>query len=282
MGRAFNQGFKMSLAFCILMTFLIIEFFFYGIGKIWLKEGSISQDSDEEIFPTKEIVTASIPVETSLFSKKERIIHELDFTSLSDILLGSHLPLKRGAIERLYQLKTPEAIRLLMQHRNDPHPDVRFYVTAALERIKHDYESDFHSAYLEMKKDIYKNSARLLLARRYIEYRHSGLLDEALNQTYFEEALFHLNEIIKSEVPLEESYWLLLDLYKEQTSKYKNEIFKLHQLLEKNGGDFQRIKKSKIEVFFSLKQYAEMKRELSGMSKDPEWASVASWWGAVS
>lgn len=270
----------MSLFLFIFITGLGLEIFFYSVGKVCAMEGLISPDLQENIFFGKALQPFSLSSPQSQLSKKERIIHELDFTSLADILLGSDLSLKRGAIEKLYQLKTRDSINLLLEHRQNSHPDVRFYVTSALERIKHDYESDFHSAYLEMKKDIYKNSARLLLAKRYIEYRYSGLLDEGLNKKYFEESLFHLRIIVKSAVPLEEAHWIILDLYKEQPFKYKTDIFDIIQRLESHGADQERIQRAKAEFLFLLQNYESMKKVLVSLSKDPDFGSLASWWGA--
>ncbi len=271
----------MNLLIAIIVAGLFLEGVFYILGRYIAPQKNLTFD-DENLFPEKALETAASPVALSSMERKERIIHELDFTSLADILLGSNLALKRGAIERLYQLKSPEAIQLLMQHRNDAHPDVRFYVTAALERIKHDYESDFHSAYLEMKKNIYKNSARLLLAKRYIDYLDSGLLDLALSQKYFEEAIFHLNEIVHSDTPLEDAHWMILDLYKKYPQKYAVQVFDILSRLENLKADPVKIHKVKVEILFNLGRYTEMKSSLASLqhiTKEPEWSSVIAWWG---
>ncbi|EKD41926.1 MAG: hypothetical protein ACD_73C00439G0001, partial [uncultured bacterium] len=66
--------------------------------------------------------TKIIPL-AQIKSHQERVLTELDFMPLADIMEGNDASLKRGAIERLGELKTPEAIQLLMKYRSDPLPE---------------------------------------------------------------------------------------------------------------------------------------------------------------
>ena len=208
--------------------------------------------------------------------RQERVIRELDFMSLADILASRDLSLKRGAVEKLYQLKTPAALKLLMKYRNDPHPDVRFYVTSTLDRVKHDYE-------MEMKKDM--TTDRLVLAKKYIEYIQSGLLDEGLEQKYFEDVVVQLKTILQSDPVPEEAWWLLIEQYRfRSVSKYRKELLELIAAFEKSGGhDLLKLKRTKAEILFLLGEYREMLQvlKMEPQDTDPEWKALLFWWGVV-
>ncbi len=240
------------------------------------------EETSEEFFEKEDEIEPLMSESTA--ARRWRVIQELDFSSLSDVMNGHDIDEKRGAVEKLCRLRTPESLKLLMTFRNDPHPDVRFFVTSALERVKRDYEQEFDAAHDEMKKDAYKASARLFLAQKYIEYMNSGLLDEVLANQYFEESLFHLKTILQGDHPLEAAYWLLLEQYRSASvAKYETDILAVIESLRKKTSDRERLARVEVDVLFALGRYGELRRCLETVArfpeKNPEWTPLLYWWG---
>lgn len=208
--------------------------------------------------------------------RKERVLQELDFLSLADILGGADALLKRGAIERLAQLKTPEAIKLLLTHRTDSSMEIRFYATSALARIKKEFDEELESAKQEMKKDIYKVSARFLLAKRYLSYARSHLLDPETEASYEREALHHLQFVTGSPYGSEEANWLLLEIYRNREAW--DEAFAIL-------GQGNRFEQSKAMMYYAMGQFDQLVAQLSTMKATgilaKEWVPIADWWGVA-
>lgn len=213
--------------------------------------------------------------------RKERVLQELDFLSLADILGGTDALLKRGAIERLAQLKTPEAIKVLLTHRTDPSMEIRFYATSALARIKKEFDEELESAKQEMKKDIYKVSARFLLAKRYLSYARSHLLDPETEASYEREALLHLQFVTGSPYGSEEANWLLLEIYRNREA-WDQAFAILGQGSLNQAGRFE---ESKAIMYYSMGQFDQLASQLATMkaagSLAKEWVPIAHWWGVA-
>lgn len=211
--------------------------------------------------------------------RKERVLQELDFLSLADILGGADALLKRGAIERLAQLKTPEAVKLLLTHRTDPSMEIRFYATSALARIKKEFDEELESAKQEMKKDIYKVSARFLLAKRYLSYARSHLLDPETEASYEREALHHLQFVTSSPHGSEEADWLLMETYRG-----REEWDQAFAILGQGGlNQASRFEESKAIMYYSMGQFDQLVAHLSTMKAtgilEKKWIPIADWWG---
>ncbi|MDO8527782.1 MAG: hypothetical protein Q7T03_08865 [Deltaproteobacteria bacterium] len=215
--------------------------------------------------------------------RRERIMQELDFLPLADILSGTDLDLKRGAIERLARLKTPEAIDLLLAHRSDPSMDVRFYATSALARIKKEFDEQLEAAKQQMQKDVYKISARVFLSKVYLQYAHSHLLDPATIQAFEREALFHLDFCVQSQNATPQAFRMLVSIYVAHAEW--DMAIKTIALWEKSGKtDPQEISKVRIDVLYRTGRYLDVFEEFVRMKErgiaDSEWNTIADWWGA--
>lgn len=206
--------------------------------------------------------------------RKERVLQELDFLSLADILRGTDPELKRGAMERLAQLKTPKAIELLLDHRTNPSMEIRFYATSALARVKKEFDEELESAKQEMKKDVYKVSARFLLAKRYVNYARSLLLDPETAASYEREALYHLQFVTQSPYGSEEADWLLVEIYRN-----REEWDQAFAILGQGG----RFEESKAMMYYSMRQFDRLVAQLTTMKTtgilEKRWVSIADWWG---
>ncbi len=230
-----------------------------------------------------------------------RIAQELSLHPLSDIMVDQDLVLKRGAIEKLTLLGTPDAIETLLQYRSDPSPEVRFYVTSSLTRLKKNFQDQLEAARVEMKKDVSRLSVRILLARLYFQYVGTGLLDVMTAKKYFAESLYHLEYIlthIDSPAPgsADEHYFteasrLLLDFLQYllknsalmDTAGHKEKIramiagMRQKELLPKSD-----IIKLKILFHYHWKEFAQVAQCFDSLAKEgtvePEWLAALHWW----
>ncbi len=214
--------------------------------------------------------------------RQERIFKELDVMPLADILAGIDLDLKRGAIERLAQLKTPEAIDILLECRSDPSSEIRFFATSALTKIKREFDEAIEAARRHMKKDIYKISSRIFLAKVYLQYSRSHLLDVATAQAYEKEALYHLDYCIRTEEKSCEAFEMLIDIYMvHQEWDVALSVLELFERSKK--GKLEEIEKIRTQIYYNTGRYPEMLRELSKMRQrggvDPQWNYLAAYWG---
>ncbi len=217
---------------------------------------------------------------------RERILSELDFVPLIDILKGQTDPeLKRGAIEKLAELKTPEAVDILLSLRSDPSLEIRFYATSSITRIKKGFDEQLEAAKQEMKKDVYKTSARLFLAKTYLRYTRSHLLDEITTAAYEKEALFHLNACSDSEYVRDENFWLLYEVYSAQ-NHWDKALETMDRLEKREKADVIAIDQARIEIFYRMGQYEKIPEIFSKITKEGTlnslWSATANWWGMYS
>lgn len=211
-----------------------------------------------------------------------RIHQGLDFLPLADIMAGDDINLKRGAVENLYRLGSFEAIALLLAYRSDPNPELRFFVTSALTKLKKELDEELDAAKRQMQKDVYKVSSRIFLAKVYLRYAKTGLLDEFTAKRYREEAVYHLRFALESGYARKEVYWLLFELYRE--SQNWPEALKILDLLERQDKNEEvKILESKAQLYFKMGKFQdvlEILRSLKSENKlDEQWQGLASSWG---
>jgi len=212
---------------------------------------------------------------------RERVLKALDFMPISEIMAGEDGELKRGAIDRLADIKTPESIQLLHQYRTDPNMDIRFFVTTALSRVKKEFEEGLHAAKAEMQKDVYKIEFRIVLARTYLRYARSQLLDETTVKAYEEEALYHLQFSILDEEAPPEVFWILIDIYRA-IGNYKRALQVLDVLEKRKKGSFEEVLRTRARILYRLDRYDELAALLKASQKrkgmSPQMSALANWW----
>lgn len=237
----------------------------------WEEEGTASQG----------IMSHALPEKTTL-SRKERLSIETDIAPLADLIGGEgDSEIKRSAIENLSQIRNPEAIDLLLKLRADPSAEIRFYATSALTRIKKDFDEELDAAKMEMKKDVYKVSARIFLAKTYLHYARSHLLDEATAQAYEREALYHLRYAATTPYANEDDYWLMFEIYRSHGEWYKA-LDTLVTLELREKSDLAPLILARCETLFRLGRYGEMKQaleKLKTVSLPQDQKAMVAWWG---
>lgn len=211
-----------------------------------------------------------------------RIAKELDFVPLVEILAGGDINLQRGAIEQLTRLRTPEAIGVLMSHRSDPSMEMRFFVNSALVRIKKEFDEALDAARYQMRVDVDNVADRLNLAKIYLSYSESGLLDADLMTAYEGEAVFHLTFVLNSNAPTREAAQTLIahQIRRRDWAQAEEAVHKAKTLALISESEMAEYR---AEILYSQKQFgkiADALRLISNESSLP--ASLQTtllWWG---
>jgi len=215
---------------------------------------------------------------------KQKIDEGVDLVPLSDIMSGQDTELKRGAVEKLIQHGTPEAIDLLLKYRNDSSPDVRFFVTAGINRYKKELDEHLEAAKVEMKKNVENTNSRILLAKVYIKYVKSRLLDEISMSSYMNEAKYNLVYAIDAGTNDPDAYKILLEIY-ETTGEWEKANDLINQMKEKGYIDDMEFTKSSINILYHTRQFHELithiKKLITFEEIESEWVSMANWWGVT-
>ncbi len=260
---------------------LAAGFFFWAThlsSSLYLEDEELIEKGGKTVVPLMGLGTKQ--------ARKERILEELDFMPFVDILKGADLDLKRGAIEKLSQLKTPETIQLLLSYRSDPSLEVRFFVTSALTRIKKEFDEEVKAAKDQMKRDIYKISARAFLAKTYLHFSRSGIMDEMTQKSYRQEAEFHLKFCLESEYVSVESFRFLLEIYQSE-ERWEESTALVSEMERRKIVSLLEIEKLKVEILFDRGLFYEVRDRLRRLKDQGEleadWVPMADWWrgGAV-
>lgn len=217
-------------------------------------------------------------------NREDRLYKILDFMPLADILAGADANLKRGAIEKLARLATPESLAVLLDHRSDPHPEVRFYVTSALTSVKKKFDEELEAAKRQLKGNFNDVNARFELARMYLRYARSGLLDGVTAHSYENEAFHHLDLVTGTPGVPEEAYVALIGLCKER-ARWDLAIDVLKRYEACGYAQDIEIEKIRIEIYYGAGHFGEVKKSLKKLNSlgflDPDWVAAAYLWGAV-
>lgn len=258
-------------------------------GAGWLFAGILvlggwnAIDPQEAVAEEEELVASlSIDPTKSAEMSSARIAREMDFVPLVEILAGDDMNLKRGSVEQLTRLRTPEAIAVLMSHRSDPSMEMRFYVNSSLARIKKELDELLDAARYQMHMESDSVADRLNLAKVYLQYARSGLLDADLVNAYEKEAILHLNFVLNSGAPTPEAAELLItrliqkrDWFMAEASIQKAREFAL--ISDIAAAEYQ------AEMLYSRGQYGKVADVLRPYHDAPslsaDWKTTLLWWG---
>lgn len=255
-------------------------------GGMLVLVGWNAREPDKVLDGEDELVAAlgidlSKPAEMS----SARIAKELDFVPLVEVLAGDDINLKRGAIEQLTRLRTPDAIQVLMSHRSDPSMEMRFYINSSLVRIKKEFDEALDAARYQLRLDVDNAADRLNLAKIYLSYVNSGLLDADLMTAYAGEAAFHLNFVMNSLKPTREASLLLItdQMRLRCWDKADESVRKANALTLISDTEMAEYQ---AEITYSRKQFDKIADALRAISPESslsaEWKSTLLWWGVQS
>lgn len=252
-------------------------------GGLWLIRGRQERPSkyfEEE--PEEEVEQVVLPAT----GDTEGI---WDVLPAVDAMLGSDPTLKRGAIEALVKIRTPEAIGWLLRARKDPQPDVRFYATSALTSMKRDFEQAMKAAEREALEKPMEAGPLLSLVRSGLDYAMSGLLEEATRRELLEKCRDWIAHLAERE---DAALTLLYQVERELMSP--RALANLDALIGRRPGERSSLLKEKASLMFKLGRYGQTRllmKEVASLPKpapaesslvqeaeDRDWQAAIAWW----
>lgn len=250
------------------------------VGAGWKSFIPKAADDEGELAVSTSIVLPKLAEMSSA-----RIAQELDFVPLVEILAGDDINLKRGAVEQLARLRTPDAIQVLMAHRSDPSMEMRFYVNSSLVRIKKEFDEALEAARYQMRMDTDSVADRLNLARIYLLYVKSSLLDSDLMTTYENEAILHLTFVLNSKAPTRDAAQMLIQdqIQLRAWDPAETAVQKSHDLKLISDAEMAEYQ---AEILYSRRQFGKVADALRSISRETslpaDWQSTLLWWGVGS
>jgi len=216
---------------------------------------------------------------------REQLADARDVIPAADALLGRDPALKRGAIEVLAQIRSPEAISWLLRARTDPDPEIRFYATSAVTRVKRDYDAEMGAAQAEVVQRPGDLSKQLALERIRYEYARSGLLERATAVSMLGQCRERLGTLADHDV---DALGLLFLAQREIDPAAALEA--LERLLRVDSPTRSRWLRERVSLAFELERYGDVRKLVAqagerlaegeglGQREAADWRSAALWW----
>lgn len=122
------------------------------------------------------------------------ILEQARVEPIVDLLPYADVTTTIAIINRLKDRANKEDIEMIRQIAQDKRPEVYQYAIAQLSRMERDFNSRIYGLGAEIKAKPAHTELRLELAKVYLEYIESGLLDESLRDYYLELTLAQVLE----------------------------------------------------------------------------------------
>jgi len=151
---------------------------------------------------------------------------ELNVDPIIDILNGSDDNLKRGAVEFLVQLSTPEAVKLIKKCLTDNNTEIRFYAHSNLTKLDEKFNRrirELLSNNLNSESNKIKRKNFFKLGNAYREYAKSGLLDKETSFHYSSLANEAYTKYLKKN-PNDISTIIILGRLNDELKKYDEAV----------------------------------------------------------
>lgn len=208
----------------------------------------------------------------------------IDILPAADALLGGDPALKRGAIDALARIKTPEAINCLLSARRDSSAEVRFFATSTLTRLKDDFERSLKAAERQAYEKPHDTSASVALCRILYDYANSGLMDAHSREETLGRCRRWLGE---NAVDDDESLKLLYRV--NRRLRHVESLANIDGLLKRRPQERLEWLKEKSDLLFELGRIVEaretieelgreMRRSASESPDEKDWQAAVLWW----
>ncbi|TBR22359.1 HEAT repeat domain-containing protein [bacterium] len=212
---------------------------------------------------------------------RRELADALDVLPAADALLSNDPALKRGAIETLARIRTPDSIGWILRARTDPDPEVRFYATSALTRLKGEYETGVRAAERESVLQPGDPALRLAIHRVRYEYAVSGILDAPARASILADCRVQAAGQAARDPEAARLAFLV-----ERAIDPAGAFPALERLERLDPGRTGRWLRERVELCFLLGRHAETARllkerraeALADSSGDREWQSAVLWW----
>lgn len=205
----------------------------------------------------------------------------LEVLPASDALLSHDPALKRGAIETLARIRTAESIGWILRARTDPDPEVRFYATSALTRLKSEFEMGIRAAEREAVLHPGDPALRLAIHRVRYEYAASGILDGPARDSILMECRRQLAAPAERDADAARLAFLV-----ERALDPEGAYPALDRLERLDPALSSRWLRERVELDFALGRHREVARALrerkaqalADGSGDRDWHAAVLWW----
>ena len=117
-------------------------------------------------------------------SVDQMIHHELSVQSYMDIMRGPDRLLKKSLITKILSEWTPNSVALLQQALKDSEYEIRSYASTALTAIENRMSANILRLQTAHEGSADADGNRINLARAYLDYATSGLLEEESSRHY--------------------------------------------------------------------------------------------------
>lgn len=131
-------------------------------------------------------------------SIEEMVRQELEVQSYFDIIRGNNRILKKALIGKIINQWTANSVQILKIALRDPEYDVRSYASTALSELENRMSKSIIEQKEEVRKDPGLVGLRLKLAKSYLNYADSGLLDASSSEHYIRSAKSILDDTQES------------------------------------------------------------------------------------
>ncbi|OGR97705.1 MAG: hypothetical protein A2V88_03430 [Elusimicrobia bacterium RBG_16_66_12] len=256
-------------------------------GVLFLRHPVAHHDKEAYRFDDEEEDTSSWLASLGTPSAiRQELSEVLDVVPAVDALVSHDPAFKRGAIEILAKMRSPEAIGWIIRARKDRDPETRFYATSALSRLQSDFDNAIHAAEREMFKRPGDFTAQLALHRIRYDYARSGLLESATSGEMLRQARAWLA------APAERDREALRLLYLvERQLDPAQALATLDRLAKADPDQSVRWLWEKTALLFEMGRYGEARKIMFGLraellkadvpETEPElaqWRTAALWW----
>lgn len=212
---------------------------------------------------------------------KKDLADALEVLPAADALLSHDPALKRGAIETLARIRTPESIGWILRARTDPDPEVRFYATSALTRLKGEFETGVRAAERESVLHPGDPALRLTIHRVRYEYASSGILEGPARTSILQDCRRQLAASAERD-PDAARLAFLVEKALDPEGSYPA-LERLGRLDPARGARWLR---ERVELDFQLGRHASVARSLkerraealADASGDRDWHAAVLWW----
>lgn len=213
---------------------------------------------------------------------RRQLADSLDVLPASDALLGQDPSLKRGAIETLSRIRTPDALAWVLQAQKDPDAEIRFYATSAITNVKREFENAIQAAEKEALRSPGDPLVQLSLVRVRYEFATAGILDPQACEVILKDCRARLNGYAERNVDFARLLYLV-----ERRLSPTRALAALDRLEATDPDMRRRWVRERAELLFSEGRYGELrgllserKADLTGTEKaDRPWAAAITWWG---
>jgi len=260
---------------------------FPGLG--WLLAGALflaeeRSGARKDFFLAEELrddamEAAPVPLEPEHRSVQRRLLDAADIMPAADVLLGRDTGLKRGAVEALARIRTPEAIEWLLRARTDGDPEVRFHATSTLTTLRRDYESKIRAAEREVFENPSDPRRRLAHERIVYSYAMSGLVDGERRREMLEDSRARLAPIAGRETGALELLFRIKTILDPGKA-----LDHLPELVARAPERALEWSMARAVLLFKLSRFDETRAamtELRGQDdagQDPDWQAALLWW----